>query len=294
MNTHTPRKIAGVTLNETSMAMLISGFVMIAVLTFISSGMLAFARNYSTNSSHLAMRESIDRISNSISSAAGQVRLVNSDGTTVASGSAAGIRYDQFVGGPYVVSHPGGTGIIANSTSITIIRSVDAAASPPIPAPGDTILVDGTPTRLVVGSVTNGTVNANSEQSHTITLSAPPGVDISWTTGSIKVANLFRAAAFVVVPNGERNELRHYQRAELITNFTTSSAYVLVCNNIGTQTTDSTPFSLSTENDSANRKFLNLTLRIRAREFDSRLFKSEQTHFSSAMETKQKFAAKSS
>jgi hypothetical protein len=275
---------AGLTLVELVTTMACGILVMAALAMLLSTGTMLFAKNVATNASHVAMRTALDRIGLAVTSAAGQPSLVGVTGNAVSSGSAAGIRFDQSLGGPYVVAHPGGAGISAAASTVTVTRSLHSLASPPLPAAGDVLLVDGVPNvRLRVSSVAPGVVDAADRQQLVVTLDAPPGVAISWANTTTKIARLVRAVAFVVVPVNGRNQLRHFSNAETITNFGLASNYSVICDNIGIGSADKTPFSLSISTDSSNRKYVDLGLRIRAREYDVRLASQEKNSFSSVM-----------
>ncbi|MEK0449588.1 MAG: hypothetical protein RL088_1856 [Verrucomicrobiota bacterium] len=268
--------------------------VMAGSVVCANFGMLSFAKNYSMNSSHTTVRDSIDRIGASMSSAASEPQLISTDGSVVGSGSAPGIRFDQFRGGPYILTHPGGTGIAAGTSVLTVTRSVHKLASPPIPAVGDVLKIEGMTERISIASVTTGAIDAKDRQTHIVTLSSPLKSAVNWDPNSPKTANLLRANAYVVVRNGNRNELRFFPSAERIADFAKSTAFTLVCNNIGSAPNDTSPFSLSTMTDFGNRKLLNVALRVRARDYDNRLEKADSKNVNSAMEVTAIFTPKSS
>ena len=265
---------------EVVVALISSGVLASALFLFLNTSTISFAKNFSTNSSHSTLRSVVDRVADELNSSAGNVSLINTTGTAVTNGSAAGFTYDRYLGGPYVVTHPGGTGLAATATSFTITRSLHASASPPVPKAGDVVRINGSGARLVVASATSGAVDGNNRQSHTITLTAAIGSAIAWNATDVKIATLVRKSAFVVIPSATRNELRYFPRAETITNFSTSTAFSVICNNVGTGTGDTTPFTVSTTTDYADRKFITMNLKIRAREFDARLLTLEKKNFS--------------
>lgn len=285
---------SGFTMAELMMSLVTFGLVAISVMSFLNFGMMSFAKNLSVNSSHNTTRVVMDRIGNSINTCSGEPKLVSVTGAAVTSGSAAGVQFDQFRGGPYVVVHPGGTGLLATTTSFTIKRSLHALASPPPPGVADVVIFDGLTTRMKIASVTNGSIDANNRQSHVITLTAAIGSAVNWTATSTKVVNIFRPKAYVVISVGNRNQLRSFDNSEFGTNFSTSTNYELVCENIGVGTNDITPFSLSTNTDYGSRRLLNVSLRVRDRQFDQRLTKKETSNQSATMQLDVSFAAKGS
>ncbi|MEK0450639.1 MAG: hypothetical protein RL088_2907 [Verrucomicrobiota bacterium] len=286
------RNASGLSMPEVVVALLSSGVLAAALFMFLNTSTISFAKNFSTNSSHATLRSAVDRVADELNSSAGNVTLITTTGTAVTSGSAAGFTYDRYLGGPYVVTHPGGTGLAATATSLTITRSLHASASPPVPKAGDVVRINGSAARLVVASVSSGTVDANNRQSHTVTLTAAIGSAITWNASDVKIATLIRKSAFVVIAGAARNELRYFATAETITNFSTSTAFSVICNNVGTGTGDTTPFSVSATTDYADRKFITMNLKIRAREFDTRLLTLERKNFSAVTQMSLGFTPK--
>jgi hypothetical protein len=293
MKNHKQFSRSAFTITETLVASLAFSVVSIGVFIFLNTGLLTFAKNYSTNVSHSGMRDALDRVGNSMNTAASSPELINTNGTVVATGSAPGIRFDQLRGYPYIVTHPGGSGLSASATTLVLTRSVHALSSPPIPTAGDIITLDNSTVRLRVASVTNGVVNGSNRQSHTITLSSAAGTAIPWNSTVPKTATLLRPIAYMVVPNGTRNELRFYPDTHGITNFATTANFVSVCNNIGSGTGDTTPFSLSAVTDFGNRKLINVALRLRVRDYENRLVRSDAKKTTTTMQVNTSFAAKS-
>lgn len=254
--------------------------VLLGVAYFMTSSSLLFAKNISTNLSHNSLRFSLDKMVQAVNVANGSVTLVTTAGAAVSNGTAAaGIVFDQFLGSPYVVTHPGGSGFSSSATSLSITRSTNASASPPLPQAGDVLLLsDEEATRLKVQSVTAGAIDATTlRQTISVTLQNGIGTALSWDASTLKTATLVRKVAFVVMPNGARNELRYYNTAEAIANFSTSTTYSVVTNNIGVDSSDATPFTLTTVN---GRDMISMVLRVRAGQYANRLSTREANNFS--------------
>jgi hypothetical protein len=269
----------GIALVELLVAAGAGATVLLGVAYLTTSGSLLFAKNVSTNLSHNSLRGSLDKLVQSVDQALGTITPINTAGVAVTAGTKApGVIFDQYRGGPYVVTHPGGAGLTSSATSVTLTRSVDALAAPPVPIAGDVILLNGAETtRLKVQSVAVGGISGAQRQTLTVTLQNAAGTAISWDPNTVKTAKLVRRVAFVVVTNGPRNELRYFNNAETITNFGTSSNYSLVTNNVSTTTGDATPFSMTSV---SGRAFLSVDLRIRAGQYANRLSTKEANSFS--------------
>lgn len=278
MRIRTTTTRGGFTLAEVLIAASIGGVVALFIGTFVSGSALLFAKNISTHITHNSTRSMIERLAQDISQADGAVSLITATGASVASGQAAGIKFDVLCGNPYVVAHPGGTGLSASASSFTLKRTTNAIAQPPIPTVSDVILADdATAVRLKVQTATTG-ATAGSVQDVAITLQSAAGTAIPWASTSIKSARVVRRVAYVVVPSGGKNELRYFPAAENITNFSTDTNYTLVLRNLAVASGDDTPFSYL---NFQGRDFLRFVLRVRSDRYDQRLLQYEKDKFSS-------------
>ena len=278
MRIRTTTTRGGFTLAEVLIAASIGGVVALFIGTFVSGSALLFAKNISTHITHNSTRSMIERLAQDISQADGAVSLITATGASVASGQAAGIKFDVLRGNPYVVAHPGGTGLSASASSFTLKRTTNAIAQPPIPIVNDVILADdATAVRLKVQTATTG-ATAGSVQDVAVTLQSAAGTAIPWAATSIKSARVVRRVAYVVVPSGGKNELRYFPAAENITNFSTDTNYTLVLRNLAVASGDDTPFSYL---NFQGRDFLRFVLRVRSDRYDQRLLQYEKDKFSS-------------
>lgn len=266
---------AGFTAVELVIATTVSMLIGAAIYYFLNLSTVLYAKNISLNYSNTSLRVALDRINVEVSRAMGMPTLINADGTDASSstGPAAGIRFDKYIGGPFVVVHPGGAGLSASATSFQMRRSTNALASPPVPAANDVIRIEDSTTTLRprVSSCTAGGVSSGL-QTLTVNLQSALGSSISWIPSENKSADIVRRVAFVVAANGGRNELRYYPAADAVTNYSNASSYVVLTNDIGTQSGESTPFSIVTHN---NRELLSIALRVKNRTNDQFLSKRE-------------------
>jgi hypothetical protein len=277
----------GIALVELLVAAGAGATVLLGIAYLMTSGSLLFAKNVSHNS----LRGSLDKLVQSVDQALGTITPINTAGVAVTAGTKApGVIFDQYRGGPYVVTHPGGAGLSSSATSVTLTRSVDALAAPPVPIPGDVILLAGAEsTRLKVQSVAEGGISGAQRQSITVTLQGAVGTSIPWDANTVKTAKIVRRVAFVVVASGQRNELRYFNNAESIANFATSTDFSLVTNNVAIATADATPFSMISV---SGRSFLSVDLRIRAGQYANRLSTNEVNNFSTVERVNIKLAPK--
>jgi type II secretory pathway pseudopilin PulG len=238
-----------------------------------------FAKNVSLNSSNSTLRGALDRMYSEINQANGLPKLINADGSDAASpsGPAAGIIFDRYLGGPYIVTNPSGSGLPATAQSFEMTRSTNALASPPIPAVNDVICMDNGTTRPRVSSCT---VSGGGIQTLSVTLQAPLGSAISWSATVNETAYLVHRKAFVVVPVNGRGELRIYNDAETVTNYDDPAGYVVLTRDIGTQTQggeeEHKPFRIISKNGT---QFLKVAMRVEDRQFNQVLSTRQAREF---------------
>ncbi len=269
---------------------------MIAVAILAVVGVLAtsftvtetwlYAKNTALNTSHRAARRALDRLANELQQSQNLPSLIDATGNPAASATAAGVSYDRLVGAPYKVEHPGGAGLKATDTKITVTRSTDFLASPPLPLPGDVLALDqptGSAVRAQVASVKiTKTDVAKARQTMDLTLTGALGADVSWDPTQTKTAPLVRRQAFIVVPSGARNELRFYQNFEPTPVISDPAAYVVITAEISTvklpdgTRRDVTPFSIDT---STGDKLVKANLRLQATDYINSLAQQQANSF---------------
>ena len=126
---------AGYTLVEICIALVVLMIVGGLAYSILMSSTTLLAKNVSLNSSNTILRAALDRIYSEINQANGLPKLINADGTDAASssGPAAGIIFDRYVGGPYIVVNLVGTGLPSthpNFPNNTLDRCARVAANP--------------------------------------------------------------------------------------------------------------------------------------------------------------------
>ncbi|MGB8167005.1 MAG: prepilin-type N-terminal cleavage/methylation domain-containing protein [Chthoniobacteraceae bacterium] len=262
-------KTAGFTLVEIMVAGAISGAVGIAVFGFLNAGMFLTAKNLSLNLTSNQMRTSLDRVEQVLQQGDSNPVLIDTTGATVTGAAAAGVKLDRFVGGPWVVTTTGGT-VAANVTSLTLTRSTNAIASPPVPAAGDIIRIDSTAATLrprVNAGPTANTVD-NTAQRNTVTMPLTSALGTAVTSSGPLTAKIIRPVAFIVMPSGSKWELRYYPLFDSTTVLNDKNYYTVITDQLATQSADVTPFSLV---DISGENFVNFSLRVRASNSDNRL-----------------------
>jgi prepilin-type N-terminal cleavage/methylation domain-containing protein len=270
-------KRAGFTLVELLAGMAVASIIAVAIFTLMSTGMILSAKNLSLNLTSNALRQALDRVEQVVQQGDTLPQLIYVNGTVVANGPAAGVAFDRYVGGPYVVTIPGVT-LPATSTNIVLIRSTNAIASPPIPRVGDIIRIDSTASTLRprVQMVTPGAITAQNRQPITVTLSAPLGTDVPVGVASVKTARLVRSVALLVKPKNGRQELRYYETFDPAANLNDPALYLVVTDHIGLEPESTTPFSITS---SSGKPFVTFSLRTRSTIADNRLQTLERDRF---------------
>jgi hypothetical protein len=242
------RHLSGLTLMELviyfGLAVVISG----VAYSFLQSSMVLYAKNMSIVRSHSNLRSVLDRLSNNLQQANSLPVLINTSGA-VAVAPSAGLYYDRYLGDPYVVSNPSGTGLPATTTTVTITRSLVALASPPVPKAGDALLIDDPSgaVRCLISASTPGAVDAGLQrQPITLTFSSALGRTLSWTSPEVRTARLVHREAFLVVQTGNFSEFRYFQNFEPMPVLTNPASYAVVSNQFSILPGEMTPFSIDT------------------------------------------------
>jgi len=238
------RKRAGLTLMELVIYLLLGTVVSLVTYSFLTSQTKLYAKNMSIVHSHSKIQIAMDRLLNNMQQANCLPVLIDTNGAATAAPSA-GVYYDRYLGDPYVVSNPGGTGLSASATTLTLTRSTAALASPPVPVPGDTLLLNASPTnvRAPIATVTPGATVGNL-QTLVVTLTSTLGTAIPWTASQTETATLVHREAFIVVPVTTSAELRYFPNFEPMPVLTNPANYVVISNQMSITAGETTPFSI--------------------------------------------------
>lgn len=249
------------TLVEILVGTAVSSIIAMAIFAMMNAGMILSAKNLALNLTSNSMRSALDRVEQVVQMGDRMPTLLDTTGATMTAGPAAGIRFDRFLGAPFVVTTVAGI-IPSTGMTLTLTRSTHAVASPPAPAPGDIVRIATTADTLrpQIQSVVAGLVDAQSRQSFVVTLTAPLGTTVSVLSGSILTAKTVRHAAFVVMPASGRQELRYYDNFATA-NLSNPAKYILVTDQMGVQAADTTPFSIVSR---GARPFVSFSLRVRS------------------------------
>jgi len=270
------RENTGFTLVEMLVGTVATSLVAIGIFALIYAGSSLAARNLALNLTTNQARKGVDRVIDNITQGYDVPTLIDTSGNTVNSGSAAGVKFNKIVGYPYVVSTT--ANLPSTTTSLTIVRSTDALASPAIPAAGDIIRIDGTASTLmpIISTVTAGSTSGG-QQTITVALTAQLGTAIPKPSTSNLSATIIRPVAYLVMPSGSNYELRYYSPYSTAV-LNNSAYYTVLTNQISTSSTDITPFSSTTI---ANNTFIKVKLAVRASNFDQWLKNRQADSFNS-------------
>lgn len=269
----------GFSLVETLMGAAAAMIVGVGIFSILNTGTMLSARNLGLNVTNNALRGSLDRMEHLLQQANSMPILIDTTGlatTGPATGPAAGVQFDYYVGAPYVMTIPA-TGLPATTTVLTMVRSTDPIASPPIPSVGDIVLIDGEASTLRprISAVSTAAPDALLHQTITATLTAQLGSVVSGSS-TILVSKLVRKAALIVMPNGAKRELRFYPFFDLTTNLGDTTKYSVLTDQVGMQSDDATPFSLTTN---TTKPFVTVSFRVRANRYDQRLAGKQADQF---------------
>ena len=276
----------GFTLAEILVALVIFAVVGILVSSFTLSETWLYAKNTAVNNSHRSVRRALDRLSNELQQTQNLPTLIDTTGKVTTSATAAGVAYDHLVGSPFMINHPGGAGLAATATGVSVTLSTDPLASPPLPSPGDVLLLDmptGSPVRAQIASVVvTKTDKGKQQQTLALTFTGPLGTNVFWDPTQVKTAPVIRRQAFIAMPAGARSELRYYQTFEPLPALNNPGSYVVVTNELSTATNpdgtprDGKPFSIDT---SSGDKLVKASLRVQSKDFQFSLANKQANAF---------------
>ena len=108
-------------------------------------------------------------------------------------------------------------------------------------------------------------MNAQLRQPFTANLTAALGTTVTPVAATIVSARLIRNVAFIVMPANGKPELRYYHTFDTTTNYNDPTKYSVITDQIGTDSTDATPFSLVTYD---SKSYVSFSLRVRASNAD--------------------------
>jgi hypothetical protein len=221
-------------------------------------------------------RKALDRIEQVIQQANTMPVLITTTGAAATS-PAAGVSLDYYLGGPYVLSVTGST-LPASTTAFSLVRSTNAVASPPIPNPGDVLMINGAPSsiRALISTVVVGATDGSGHQTIAVTLANQLGAAITIPSSGVLTSTLVRKVAFIVMPQGTGEELHYYGSYETTTNLSDPTKYVMLTDQVGLLAGANTPFSL-VQIQSAS--FVGLSLQVRSNQFDHRLYGKQADQF---------------
>lgn len=261
---------AAFTLVEILVGLVILSLIGGIAYSILQNSATLFAKNVSLNSSNTIVRSAMDRVYSEISQANGMPKLIDSNGTAAgAIGPAAGVVFDRYLGGPYVLSNPGPGGLAATAQSIKMTFATSALASPPLPTANDVLSFGVGALRPLVSSCSPPTLPPKPPalQVVTVTLKEPLGQQVSWTAPTEQTAFLVHREAIVVVAAGGRNELRYYPNVETPSNSCDlTTTYAVLTRGIGNEPGENTPFTIVTQNGVS---FLNIAMRAEDQQFNN-------------------------
>ena len=278
------------TLVEGMVALGIALFLMAGVYGMTRTAAILAAKSLALNMTENAARNSLDRVEALLEISNNTPSLISDQGVILSATSpAAGIVFDRYIGGPYLINVPSPGGLSASAVSLTLTRATNAKVAPPDPQPNDDLLINTTAsvsgtenqvrahvtTPIVVSSPTGNL------QSITVALSQALGVAIA-ADSSIVSSSLVRRTALVVKAAGSGRELRLCNSYQVPADLNNPAKYIVLTDRIAMQmVSDATPFTLSS---TGTRTFVGIALRIRSRDYGKYLANKQGDRSSTAEE----------
>jgi hypothetical protein len=268
---------AAFTLVEVLITCMLTVVVGAVLYSTMRTGSVLSTKNMALNRSHDELRSALDRLANNLRMARNVPTLINTAGAVVASGPAAGLRYDRIIGEPYALDPVMGAGSISSTaTSLSVYRSTTAAGAPPVPQVNDVLILDtpnGSARARITGVNTQG--GSGGSQRITLTFASAIGKDLTWMANQPQWARLVRQEAFIVMPANGCNELRYYSSFEPVPALNDKTKYAVITNNVGTATGEGTPFNILDVNGD---KVVEAKIGFLAQEYNRWLANKEQNN----------------
>jgi hypothetical protein len=262
------RKSTGITIIEMLMYCMLAVIVGAVVYNTLRTGSSLSAKNAALNRSHDDLRGALDRLANNLRMARNVPTLLDSSGSVVSTGPAAGLRYDRIIGEPYAVEPVLTAGnLTAAQNTLDVYRSTIAVGTPPIPQINDLFLLD-TPTGQIRVRITSVTTQPPSAGTQRISLTFASGLGqvLKWGANQPQWGRIVRQEAFIVMAGaGGKNELRFYPSFEPMPTLSDTSKYTVITNQVGPGTGEATPFDVQTVNGD---KIIQANVRIQNRDYN--------------------------
>lgn len=278
------RSRSGFTMAEILIGMSLLTGVGIACYSMLLGSTILFAKNVSLNTSSTILRTALDRMYNDINQGYGMPKLINADGSAATTQSAAGITFDIYLGGPYVVTNPGTTGLPASTTQFQMKHySADTLTAQPLPVTNDVVVLDNGITRPVINTCTSST--SSNVRTLTVNLKSALGTSVSWNASTTKTAALVHKKAYIVATVNGYGELRLYNNAEAGTNYSDPANYFVLTRELSGQTTnnENLPFSIVPDGLTGTN-LLNIAMRVEGHEFNKSLSVKQAKEFNTFLQ----------
>jgi hypothetical protein len=283
---------AGFTIAEIMIGVTVLAAVGMAGYSMLLNSSMLFAKNVSLNTSSTVLRTALDRMYIDVNQAYGMPQLINADGGSATTSSAAGIAFDVYLGGPYVITNPAGAGLPSSTVSFTmkcpapllpIPTAAEVLTTQPTPVVNDVVVLDNGITRPVVNTCTSSTLVG--VRTLTVGLKSSLGNQVSWNASTTKTGFLVHKRAYVVATVGGHGELRLYNNAEAVPDYSDPANYVVLARDLSGLATnnENTPFSVVPD-PLTGTNFLNIAMRVEDQSFNKALALKQSKEFNTFLQ----------
>ncbi len=274
---------SAMTMVELTIYGLIVSTVGLVTYSLLRTSTILGAKNSNINQSHNELRGVFDRVADHLLGANNVATLIGTNGLALATqvgSNAPGVKFDRVLGEPYLL-HPYLTAgsLSSGDTGCSVWRSTTATNTAPAPEVGDILLIP-TATGNIRGIISGVTLGGSSggKEKITLTFTGAVGKAVNWGAGQPQAAKLVRPEAFLVMPNGSKNEIRYYKNFDPLPSLNDSTKYKVLSDLIGTNTGEDTPFTIQ---DFNGDKIVRSTLQVRERADANWIANDEANSFSS-------------
>lgn len=249
------RSKAGFTFVEAMISLSLSGLLAGMIYVIATESLTSFARNVSINRSYTDAHQTLDRIAQTVGTAAHTPVLIDANGATTASTPAAGIRFYRSLPQTNYKITLGSTGPYSANKSLTI----QLAAGQTPPAAKDIAVIPTLGYQGTIASVVTSGTTAVLTFSNTLATDCTPALTsvVDLTTPTPYYIQTYTQVSYVVVANQYGiYQLRYYPSAKTLAGdgtavFNNTNSYQVLVNLVssaynsgGTAVNPQLPFSI--------------------------------------------------
>ncbi|HEX4085871.1 MAG TPA: hypothetical protein VHY22_13240 [Chthoniobacteraceae bacterium] len=253
--THRSSSLKAFTLTEIMVSIAIVALAGIVVVELSRTGMILFSKNSAINVSAVQGQAGLLEMKNDLNAAVSTPEFILSSGTVspTVSGSASGIYFQSYAGGPFSIYVTSGTNYLyPTNTSVQVETGTSSGGYTPIV--GETVHIQATPTVLLEKQITSVSLSTSSPTVYTLGISGSLGMQINLTNLTVTPASKMNVACFITSPVKYQVQQGSYNYELVKSVLNSAGAYTSTVLAYGL--TNPSPFTTGSANGSADTAFI--------------------------------------